>query len=69
MVRRPDNISAFEFSVLSGLRVVQLNRGCIPRVTPLEKLTATAQQEVAERKVVRCPDVTDPDPAVEESRG
>ena len=64
MVRRPDSISAFEFSVVSGLRVGQLNRGCTPRVPRLEKLTVTAQQEVAERKVVRCPDGTDTEPGV-----
>ena len=32
MVKRPDGMNAFEFSVLSGLRAAQLNRGCTPRV-------------------------------------
>ena len=53
MVKRPDGISAFEFSVLSGLRAAQLNRGCTPRVHRSEKLAVTAQHEIAERKVVR----------------
>lgn len=60
MVRRPDGFSAFEFSVLSGLRVAQLNRGCTPRVPRSEKLTVTAQQEIAERKIVRSLDGADP---------
>lgn len=53
MIRRPDGISAFEFSVLSALRARQLGRGCTPRVERSNKLAVTAQQEVAERKVVR----------------
>ena len=53
MVKRPDGISAFEFSVLSALRTVQLRRGCTPRVQACEKIAVTAQHEVAERKVVR----------------
>lgn len=53
MVKRPDGMNAFEFSVLSGLRAAQLQRGCTPRVLPYEKLIVTAQHEVAERKVVR----------------
>jgi hypothetical protein len=32
MVKRPDGMNAFEFSVLSGLRAAQLSRGCTPRV-------------------------------------
>ena len=63
MVRRPDGFSAFEFCVLSGLRIAQLNRGCTPRVPRSEKLTVTAQQEIAERKVVRSLDGADPLPA------
>lgn len=55
MVKRPDGISAFEFSVLSALRVAQLGRGCTPRVERSEKLAVTAQHEVAEGKVVRSP--------------
>jgi DNA-directed RNA polymerase subunit K/omega len=46
-------MNAFEFSVLSSLRAAQLIRGCTPRVLPSQKLTVTAQHEVAEHKVVR----------------
>jgi DNA-directed RNA polymerase subunit K/omega len=53
MVKRPDGMSAFEFSVLSGLRAGQLNRGSTPRVEGVHKLTVIAQREIAERKVVR----------------
>ena len=56
MVKRPDGISAFEFSVLAGLRAAQLVRGCTPRVDPRQKLAVTALQEIAERKVIRSPD-------------
>ena len=57
MVKRPDGMSAFEFSVLSSLRATQLGRGCTPRVERSEKLTVTAQHEVAARKVQRAPSV------------
>ena len=53
MIKRPDDMSAFEFSVLSGLRVAQLSRGCTPRVVPSLKVTVTAQREVAARMVIR----------------
>ena len=53
MVRRPDDISTFEFAILSGLRAAQLSRGCSPRVEPSAKVAITAQHEVAERKVQR----------------
>jgi len=53
MIRRPDGMNRFEFSVLSGLRAAQLHRGCTPRVPQSPKVAVTAQQEVAERKVVR----------------
>ena len=56
MVTRPASISAFEFAVLSGLRAVQLSRGCSPRVAQSAKVAITAQQEVAERKILRAPD-------------
>jgi DNA-directed RNA polymerase subunit K/omega len=47
-------MNVFEFAVLSGLRVAQLTRGCIPRVVvPSLKVTVTAQREVAEGLVVR----------------
>jgi hypothetical protein len=53
MVKRPDGIAAFEFSVLSSLRAAQLNRGCLPRVLRSAKNAVTAQVEIAERKVIR----------------
>ena len=52
MVRRPDDMNAFEFVVLSALRAAQLQRGCTPRVEQSPKPAVTAQQEVAERKVL-----------------
>lgn len=55
MVKRPDGINRFEFSVLASLRANQLNRGCIPRVPQCHKVAVTAQQEVAERKVQAMP--------------
>jgi DNA-directed RNA polymerase subunit K/omega len=57
MVKRPDGMSAFEFSVLAGLRAAQLNRGCTPRVLGVAKLAVIAQCEIAERKVVRSANV------------
>jgi DNA-directed RNA polymerase subunit K/omega len=57
VIRRPTAISAFEFAVLSGLRAGQLSRGCAPRVERSAKVAVTAQQEVAERKVLRAPHV------------
>ena len=53
MVQRPIETNAFEFVVLAGLRAVQLARGCTPRVTGSDKVTVTAQAEVAQGKVVR----------------
>lgn len=52
MVKRPADMNAFEFAVVSGLRVAQLQRGCTPRVESCEKTAVTAQHEVAERKVL-----------------
>jgi DNA-directed RNA polymerase subunit K/omega len=52
MVRRPDDMNAFEFAVVSALRAAQLQRGCTPRVEQSPKLAVTAQHEVAERKVL-----------------
>jgi DNA-directed RNA polymerase subunit K/omega len=65
MVKRPDGMNAFEFSVLSGLRAAQLSLGCTPRVMRSPKIAVTAQHEVAERKVVRSANIdpTGPDPA------
>ena len=53
MVKRPDGMNAFEFSVLAGLRAAQLNRGCVPRVDPSKKIAVTAQNEIAQFKVRR----------------
>ena len=52
MVRRPDDMNAFEFAVVSALRAAQLQRGCTPRVELSPKLAVTAQHEVADRKVL-----------------
>ena len=52
MVKRPVDMNAFEFAVVSGLRAAQLYRGCTPRVDRCEKVAVTAQHEVAERKVL-----------------
>ena len=52
MVKRPGDMNAFEFAVLSALRAAQLHRGCTPRVEQCEKVAVTAQHEVAERKVL-----------------
>jgi DNA-directed RNA polymerase subunit K/omega len=52
-------MNAFEFSVLSGLRASQLQRGCAPRVQQSAKIAVTAQHEVAERKIVRCADTSE----------
>ncbi len=53
MVKRPVEINAFEFAVLSSLRAAQLMRGCTPRVTSSQKMIMTAQLEVAAGKVTR----------------
>lgn len=53
MIKRPSGMNAFEFAVLCGQRAAQLQRGCTPRVVPSQKVTITAQHELAERKVVR----------------
>jgi DNA-directed RNA polymerase subunit K/omega len=55
MVKRPDGMNAFEFSVLSGLRADQLRRGCTPRVVVCAKIAVTAQHEIAQHKVNRSP--------------
>lgn len=52
MVKRPDDMNAFEFAVVSGLRAAQLHRGCTPRVEQSEKVAVTAQHEVAQGKVL-----------------
>jgi len=55
VVQRPDDLSAFEFAVLAGLRAVQLARGCTPRVLGSTRVAVIAQREIAERKVVSAP--------------
>lgn len=57
MIQRPVGFSAFEFSVLSGLRAAQLMRGCLPRVEGIHKNTTIAQLEVASGKVTRAADL------------
>jgi DNA-directed RNA polymerase subunit K/omega len=52
VVQRPADFSAFEFAVLASLRADQLSRRDA-RVRGSEKIAVTAQQEVAERKIVR----------------
>ena len=52
MVKRPPDMNAFEFVMLSALRAVQLQRGCTPRVVESANVHVTAQHEVAERKVL-----------------
>jgi len=53
-------MNAFEFVVLSGLRAAQLHRGCTPRVEQSPKVAVTAQQEVAERKVLGLREIDEP---------
>jgi DNA-directed RNA polymerase subunit K/omega len=53
MVQRPPDFAMFEFAVLAALRAGQLARGCVPRVDCADKITVTAQREVAAGKVVR----------------
>jgi DNA-directed RNA polymerase subunit K/omega len=55
-------MNAFEFVVLSGLRAAQLQRGCLPRVEQSPKIAVTAQQEVAERKVLSLREIDEPGP-------
>ncbi len=60
MVKRPDGMNTFEFVVLSALRAAQLQRGCTPRVEQSPKTAVTAQQEVAEGKVLAVPAAAEP---------
>lgn len=53
MIKRPEDFNRFEFVVLCGLRAAQLTHGSLPRVEASSKVAMTAQQEIAERKVVR----------------
>jgi hypothetical protein len=58
MMHARAGLGAFEFVVLSSLRVVQLVRGCTPRVPSTHKHVTTAQLEVAAGMVVGVPPVT-----------
>ena len=58
MVHDRAGLGAFEFVVLSSLRVVQLVRGCTPRVQSTHKHVTTAQLEVAAGMVVGVAPVT-----------
>ena len=51
LMHRPAGIGAFQFVVLSSLRAVQLQRGCVPRVEGVHKITVTAQLEVSQGMV------------------
>src|SRR4029453_68861 len=50
-IRRPPEIGAFQFVILSKLRAAQLMRGCRPGVDGSHKATVTAQLEVSAGKV------------------
>jgi len=50
-MHRPAGIGAFQFVVLSSLRAVQLQRGCVPRVEGVHKVTVMAQLEVSQGMV------------------
>ena len=58
MVHDRSGLGAFEFVVLSSLRVAQLVRGCTPRVHSTHKHVTTAQLEVAAGMVVGVAPVT-----------
>jgi DNA-directed RNA polymerase subunit K/omega len=60
MVRRPDDMNAYEFVVVSALRAAQLQRGCTPRVQQSPRVAVTAQQEVALRRVLAVRDDAEP---------
>ncbi len=59
MIKRPEGMSALEFTVLASLRAVQLSRGCTPRVPTGSKITVLAQQEVAGGFIRRMVSVAD----------
>lgn len=59
MIKRPEGMSALEFTVLASLRAAQLARGCTPRVPTGSKITVLAQQEVAAGYIVRMVSVPD----------
>ena len=53
MIKRPDNMNAYEFSVLSALRAKQLIMGCTPQLAGNYKATTMAQMEVSAGMVPR----------------
>jgi DNA-directed RNA polymerase subunit K/omega len=53
VIRRPPEVGAFQFVVLSALRAAQLTRGCRPRVDGMHKAIVIAQAEVAQGKVTQ----------------
>jgi hypothetical protein len=53
VIHPPSGMGSFQFVVLAKLRVVQLTRGCRPRVDGEHKSTVTAQHEIAQGKVTQ----------------
>ena len=53
MVKRPVDIGAFQFVVLSRLRAIQLQAGCSPRLAGTHTHAVMAQMEVADGQVKR----------------
>jgi hypothetical protein len=53
MVKRPEEIGAFQFVVLSRLRATQLLAGCTPRLAGIHTPAVMAQMEVADGQVKR----------------
>ena len=53
MVKRPVEIGAFQFVVLSRLRALQLQAGCAPRLAGTHTHAVMAQMEVADGAVKR----------------
>lgn len=52
MIRRPEGMGAYEFSVMAALRTAQLMRGCVPRVGVCDhKPMVVAQMEIAQGKL------------------
>jgi DNA-directed RNA polymerase subunit K/omega len=60
--------NAFEFVVIASARAKQLMRGCLPRVSSVEKPARLAQREVFTGAVERIPDkaAVEPIAALEE---
>jgi hypothetical protein len=59
MVKRPDVIGAFRFVALARLRVLQLAKGCTPRLAGTHTIAVMAQMEVAAGEVKACEDALD----------